>query len=554
MPIPSIQASDSAFPGSLAPVVAERSTRMKPDPQSGGMNLPGFSMPPSMNYSAPSSSGNTTSQAASPQRNPTRQASDDPLLRIARPDSSNSDGGNQRNRGGTNSLNAYTNATGGRFGNQASSAGSGSGNTADARSGVPSNSVQGRLTSGNQGVNRNEVAGPTDTTNRSGVQDDRSWYDARGVPPRRPSTDPVDGREASSSRSGTVSGRASGNNFAQLPNGLRPTAPANRVDYDPRLSSEQAARLPRNGYTFARDGTPLDREGYPLDRYGNRVATPNGERGDGSSGRLSSDDFRSFPASANSQSGGQNATNQYSTAQGNGSPNNSAGRSFSGFPGTGSELSTPRIPSFADGGNFRQTFGDNTSTLNGPFRGNGGGQPAGNWGSGMPTGNASYPESNQYSQAFDRPSFPYATNPGARPASQVPGRNFGAAPRNAAPRNAAPPNGATAGTGDPRLASRSETRQGSGQGRAAMEIDDATPSPSDHTVGRDASSFGSGSYAASGSRPERVAAQPIFNGLLLCSVIVNVYLLFWLKNLRVQFREMVAAKRSASSGGIATVT
>lgn len=44
-----------------------------------------------------------------------------------------------------------------------------------------------------------------------------------------------------------------------------------------------------------------------------------------------------------------------------------------------------------------------------------------------------------------------------------------------------------------------------------------------------------------------VAAQPLFNGLLLLSFVANIYLMFWLKNLRLRFREMVAAKRVANS-------
>ncbi|QDT03386.1 hypothetical protein K227x_17680 [Rubripirellula lacrimiformis] len=46
--------------------------------------------------------------------------------------------------------------------------------------------------------------------------------------------------------------------------------------------------------------------------------------------------------------------------------------------------------------------------------------------------------------------------------------------------------------------------------------------------------------------------QPLFNGLLLMSFVANVYLIFWLKNLRVQFRDMVAAKRMANSNTAAT--
>ncbi len=63
------------------------------------------------------------------------------------------------------------------------------------------------------------------------------------------------------------------------------------------------------------------------------------------------------------------------------------------------------------------------------------------------------------------------------------------------------------------------------------------------------SSGGSNSDAGGGtSRRPTVTAQPLFNGLLLISIVANVYLIFWLKNLRHQFRDLVAAKRIAGSG------
>ncbi len=52
---------------------------------------------------------------------------------------------------------------------------------------------------------------------------------------------------------------------------------------------------------------------------------------------------------------------------------------------------------------------------------------------------------------------------------------------------------------------------------------------------------------SSHSKPKPVAAQPLFNGLLLISIVANLYLIFWLKNLRVQFKEMVTAKRMSNS-------
>lgn len=71
---------------------------------------------------------------------------------------------------------------------------------------------------------------------------------------------------------------------------------------------------------------------------------------------------------------------------------------------------------------------------------------------------------------------------------------------------------------------------------------DFTPSPSPAPVSQ-------AGFTPTGSliKPKPVAAQPLFNGLLLISIVANLYLIFWLKNLRVQFKDMVTAKRMASS-------
>jgi len=68
---------------------------------------------------------------------------------------------------------------------------------------------------------------------------------------------------------------------------------------------------------------------------------------------------------------------------------------------------------------------------------------------------------------------------------------------------------------------------------------------------RSASDLTDGGNRADSSRAGQahsLAAQPVFNGLLLFSFVANIYLFFWLKNLRHQFREMVAAKRMAHTG------
>ena len=52
--------------------------------------------------------------------------------------------------------------------------------------------------------------------------------------------------------------------------------------------------------------------------------------------------------------------------------------------------------------------------------------------------------------------------------------------------------------------------------------------------------------ASPSSNRQTVAAQPIFNVLLLLSIIANFYLIHNLTNLRVRFRDLVATKRAAS--------
>jgi hypothetical protein len=59
---------------------------------------------------------------------------------------------------------------------------------------------------------------------------------------------------------------------------------------------------------------------------------------------------------------------------------------------------------------------------------------------------------------------------------------------------------------------------------------------------------------AIGDAPLRrpVASQSFFNTLLLLSFVANVYLVVWLKKLRLRFHEIVAAKRMANSNGSAS--
>ena len=91
--------------------------------------------------------------------------------------------------------------------------------------------------------------------------------------------------------------------------------------------------------------------------------------------------------------------------------------------------------------------------------------------------------------------------------------------------------------------------------RTVAEREDATVAPRRRESLRDQNPI-AGRDPAALDRDERVdrrravktvAAQPVFNGLLLFSFVANIYLAVWLKNLRQEFREMVASKRAARS-------
>lgn len=55
-----------------------------------------------------------------------------------------------------------------------------------------------------------------------------------------------------------------------------------------------------------------------------------------------------------------------------------------------------------------------------------------------------------------------------------------------------------------------------------------------------------------GDRPPQVATDSLFKLLLMISIFGNVYLAFWLKNMRIRFRDMVTTKRLSNSSPSAT--
>ena len=177
-------------------------------------------------------------------------------------------------------------------------------------------------------------------------------------------------------------------------------------------------------------------------------------------------------------------------------------------------------------GSLRDGVQKNTGFTGGPFADN---RPAGS----HSTSPLVQPPRDRLSDASsERDRYPRNTD-ARNPDSHLAGLNGGMSGGiNGAPRNA-------------ETGSRIEGRSRGGE--------DDLDSSSDGALGRgrfgdQTTSAGSGAGEFDGEL-KQVAAQPIFNALLLLSVVGNLYLLYWLKNLRVQFREMVAAKRASVSGG-----
>tara|TARA_R110002049_G_scaffold2750_2_gene21523 strand:- start:328937 stop:330799 length:1863 start_codon:yes stop_codon:yes gene_type:complete len=89
-----------------------------------------------------------------------------------------------------------------------------------------------------------------------------------------------------------------------------------------------------------------------------------------------------------------------------------------------------------------------------------------------------------------------------------------------------------------------ETRvaQTSGVSTQPTNLDRSTYSASDVSAG-----YGATRPRGDSVIPREEPKGPLFNILLLVSIVGNLYLFFWLKNLRYRFRDLVAAKRVMSS-------
>ncbi|MFG0253676.1 MAG: mu-protocadherin, partial [Rhodopirellula sp. JB053] len=575
-----------------------------PDPQSGGMNLPGgFGMTPATNSAPPSTSFSQTAQdAANDMANQFRGAIDtsrqqmeqtlnnatdrlgqdasaqmqatannlrDSASQLFNNNTAANDPDDPRSRLGQNSYSATDSASRPSTDpyNRSTTPRSGFPSTdsnatpfATSRAGLPSTST---------------TSASRSASTTSGSDD---WYDLRNGSRRRPSTDPVDSYNSSSTNGGAL---ASGN-FGRLPSGLQSdSAGANsrsadnssrstyanasypdsnqrtanttsngsssNVEYDPNLTPAQAARLPKNGYSFDAENYPVDKQGYRLDQYGRRV--------DRQGRLLSATDTMSGPNSnSNDSRSNQNLYGQTGNQPNSGLYANQMDRS--------SSVATTGPPALGNTSNFNNGYPGNTNT-------NGGAsqlvQPPLAPNTGQYANNGQRPTTQFPMSQFPTSQFPTSQYPTSQyPTSQYPTSQYPTSPYPGGPNiagNGAQPNlSPTLAPGmpgypqypDPRLASLTGQNNASNSGNASNitsnSSEDRTNSSSDRDTRSDRLTSTNSALTDrsrdSAYTPEQVAAQPIFNALLLLSVVANVYLLFWLKNLRLQFRDMVATKRS----------
>ncbi|MCM2371403.1 mu-protocadherin [Aporhodopirellula aestuarii] len=480
----------------------------------------------------------SASQLFSGNARTTSSESDDPRARL----SQNSSSANQpANRPSTDPYarntepragypgTGYPNTTGG---NDAAT-------TPRSRAGMPSTTTASTSSSNNSPY----ASTAQSTGGQTGTAAD-TWYDLRNGSRRRPSTDPVDANNEPVSGGGIA-----GSNFGRLPAGLqndtstrtggstnntsstqyagtnygdsssRSGTSSTGVDYDPNLSPAQAARLPINGYSFDAENYPVDRQGYRLDSYGRRI--------DRQGRLLTAVDNMAGPNTPASYGNNQRDTTSTSTYASNSNQppqNNNSGPSNGATNPYGNNGTYPY--------NSSQLVQPPLAPPNGNLAGNTTGNPA-----------TQYP-GQQY------PTSPY-------PASQYP--MGGTYPTNSGQSGVTAPGYPQ--YPDPRMVSltgqNGNTNNSAGPtlppiGGGSARGGDDRQSPSDRGSSLDRLANSGSALAGGPSDPmrttEQVAAQPIFNALLLLSIVANVYLLFWLKNLRLQFRDMVATKRAAAAG------
>lgn len=506
---------------------------MKPAPQGGGMNLPG-------------SLGSARTTTPRPSTNPTTNPTTNPA-------STNSTGnGFDFNLQQTardvlgNAADAARNTINGAVDRTV--------NNDDPRSRLSRpnpandspNTKQSNVNQSSANVPRINQTNPLPRNTASASQSDQEWYDLRNGSRRRPSTDPIEANVASTNQDNSRSPSLFDNsNFGRLPGGLASNAsqtndpqvadptrnsntrnastrqpnvqtdPRNEygdssrygtdrnsgLNYDPKLTTADAQRLPTNGYSFDSHGYPIDRQGYRLNRFGQRIDHATRTTVATNENSNAYDSTNRYPAGSHLADANRNQP-AYSTPSGHGSQYPvPAGQQNNGNPQLVQPPLAPTPGQTTANGTHPPSYGPDLNT-NIPY-----GYPAAN-------GSGTYPQFND--PRYNDPRFTHLV--GNSSSTQNPNLPPGSGP-----------------IGDQTKQTGSPTRNVSNdEQRSSSEVTGVT------TTDR---------YREALQNPDQVAAQPIFNGMLLLSVVTNAYLLFWLKNLRLQFRDTVAAKRSSNHAG-----
>ncbi|WP_404310716.1 mu-protocadherin [Neorhodopirellula lusitana] len=388
---------------------------------------------------------------------------------------------------------------------------------------------------------------------------DSNGLDSRGLDSNRSQTaarnqsttrglDPTRARDSGSGL-GSNSGLASSDDRFGNPRSAN-----TNLDYDPRLTAVQAQQLPPGGYSFDGDSYPIDRQGYRLNRYGERVDTtssnslasnqqntsPYGQATNGQStnprdttSRNSYGDNRNqnqYGSTANSNDARAGQNNVNPNAPNYGSPNSYANNNA--YPGSNNYSQPNGYPQPGQGNQAGQgnQSGQGNQLNPGQFNTNMAGYPYNNTQLVQPPmapTQGNYPQTNAY------PGMP-ATNQYAGPSQMGMGIGMGAYPQLTDPRLASL-------TGQTTNTSAQSGTTGTNSSRADSDL-----RGSDETLISDRDRLSRSRDLK--TNPDQVAAQPIFNGMLLLSIVTNVYLFFWLNNMRLRFRDTVASKRSANSG------
>jgi hypothetical protein len=315
------------------------------------------------------------------------------------------------------------------------------------------------------------------------------------------------------STSGVSSNRTSSGTFGQAPGGM--TFPARNTTTDPRMSIDRNSQRNNSANQFTRDRVTSQQQQMELDRQNRTV--PSGEFATGSPLRDRPQEpfLRNTVGPQNAQLGDQPIARSQ--------PGNDAGQR------PDRRLTNAELDAGAWSIDRYGRLLDRTGRLVTPVAQNDQGRDSrvnldNRYGNGQPQATLEQPVMNRSPPNLVSDNLPYEPRdlrgtreipyqqPGIRPPSNT--TDFARNPADRA-RIALEPNPSRDQVRDPVSLTKRDAS--------------LTVSPATNPLAKTAQNH--------------IAAQPLFNGLLLMSFVANIYLMFWLKNLRLRFRDLVAAKR-----------